>query len=210
MRAIALHGSEMSVSGVTRAVKAEIPHSSERPMNTSIPLRSPHLIRDLKTVRPGIDEEILVVPEAFFTPLLLGKLHAEVHEVALDPIDVDEYADVFDLLEVLARRHGHSLPEILERAERKHEDEIRHVESKHPDLVCYEHAELLRGDVHYHIEAAGRDLANERHLVAIATLLLAAAALSSISVENIEAARAAKSERYGGYEGAHFWRRIGQ
>jgi predicted house-cleaning noncanonical NTP pyrophosphatase (MazG superfamily) len=174
------------------------------------PVRSAHLIRDLKTVRPDVAEEVLLVPEVFATPLLVGKLHAELHEVALDPDDPEEYGDVLDILDVLAVRNGHSPAAIMEKARPAVDSEIEQVEFKHPDLPHYEQAEMLRNDIHFHIEAAARDLRNERWYVAIVRDLMASAAMLHLHFDKIEKARASKRARYGGYEGLHFWRRTDQ
>ncbi|WP_327210198.1 hypothetical protein [Rhizobium leguminosarum] len=179
-------------------------------MTDAKPVRSPHLIRDLKTVRPDVAEELLDVPDVFATPLLLGKLHAELHEVALDPYDLEEYGDVLDVLEVLSARYGHSPSAIMKKAEAMASAEIEQVKFKHPGLTFYEAAEMLRNDVHFHIEAAARDLGNERWFVSIVRDLAASAALLRVDFDAIKNARAAKLARYGGYEGMHFWRMLDQ
>jgi predicted house-cleaning noncanonical NTP pyrophosphatase (MazG superfamily) len=179
-------------------------------MTDAKPVRSPHLIRDLKTVRPDVAEELLKIPDEYATPLLLGKLHAELHEVALDPRDLDEYGDVLDILAVLATRYGHSLSDIMRRAEAGVDTEIDEMKSKHPDFVHYELAEMLRNHIHFNIEAAARDLENEDLYVAIVRDLAASATLLRVDFFQIEMARAAKRARYGGYEGLHFWRRLDQ
>jgi predicted house-cleaning noncanonical NTP pyrophosphatase (MazG superfamily) len=179
-------------------------------MTDAKPVRSAHLIRGLKTVRPDVAEEVLRVPDIYVTPLLLGKLHAELHEVALDPSDPEEYGDVLDVLDVLTTRQGHSPQAIMKKAEAGVEAEIAQVSFKHPDLVYYEQAEMLRNDVHFHIEAAARDLRNERWYVAIVRDLMASAVLSQVDSLKIEKARAEKRARYGGYEGMKFWRRLDQ
>lgn len=175
------------------------------------PIRSPHLIRDRKTVRPDVAEEVLKVPEEFRTPLLIGKLHAELHEIALDPTDVEEYGDVLDVLGTLAKKYGHSPQDIVQSARTLVDGEIAHVKFKHADLVHYEQAEILRNDVHFHVEAAARDLGSRRFFVSAVAALLASAELLSISLEDeAEAIWADKRERLGDFEGAHFWRRLDQ
>lgn len=180
-------------------------------MDRAKAIRSPHLIRDRKTVRPDVAEEVLKVPEVFRTPLLLGKLHAELHEVALEPTDVEEYGDVLDVLGALAGRYGHSMQAVMEAARTRVGSEIDHVEFKHADLASFEQAEVLRNDVHYHVEAAARDLGNEEHFVAVVAALLASAELLNLSLDDdAEAVWAKKREWLGDFEGAHFWRRLDQ
>lgn len=69
-------------------------------------------IRDKAPITRGLVKQ---VDDLTFTCLLASKLHEEAEEVARDPSDINEYADVLEVLLELAARNGIT-PEAIEKA----------------------------------------------------------------------------------------------
>lgn len=78
-------------------------------------VRTGQLVRDKMVPRPGFNEANDRLPRAVVIPLIIGKLHAEIEEVALDLTNPEEYADVLELLMGLAA-HNNVNWRVVERA----------------------------------------------------------------------------------------------
>lgn len=69
-------------------------------------------IRDKGPVDPGKGGIVKHVDDITFSGLLAAKMHEEAAEIARDPNDINEYADLLEVMEELASRHGISLVQI--------------------------------------------------------------------------------------------------
>lgn len=179
--------------------------------------RTPQLVRDMKKQRPGVPENTCIVPDLMMIPLLLGKLHGEIHEVGEDPVDTDEYADVHDLLQAIVRKTGHDWDFVVLHARQQFKFKAFHVpvrpepdpelEDEYMDfsMARYEATQKLIYELHAFTEVLAQRLGDVGSPVRILAVLLTIGELYGIDFEKITAASAAKSARYGGFDGGNFW-----
>lgn len=70
------------------------------------PARTPQLVRDKMTPREGLNEANDLLAKPLTIAMLVQKLFLEAAELAGDLKRPDEYGDVLDVLEALARANG--------------------------------------------------------------------------------------------------------
>lgn len=178
------------------------------------PWRTPQLVRDHKTPRPGVPEVTCIVPYQVRIPLLLSKLHGEIHEVASDPSDVVEYADVHDVLKELAARCGQNWEAVIDHSKQMVALGAFHVASALlEDVDDEEEAYSVRDEaarkfvlqLHEFTETLAGNLSQIDGFVRILAVLNSLAKLHSISFDAVLAASQAKSERHGGFASGKLW-----
>lgn len=165
-----------------------------------VPERTPQLLRDKKPVRPGVPEVIGQMPIHLAIPLLIAKAHSELHEVAEDFRQPEEFADVDEVLRALAAACGLEWDDVVEEAAEVHSSLL-----EFKDVTAYHQRLLLAGRIHGKIEAIGRDLRNLRRHAEALECLWSLAEACGINWEEVDILGDDKRERLGGFRNHMLW-----
>lgn len=178
--------------------------------------RAPQLVRDKSTMLSRTYERSCIAPDEMMMPLLLGKLHGEIHVVSVDPYNADGYADVHDVLRALASRCGQDWNLVLQHSQQQIDlrafgnyltpEPDPSLIDEHMDFSMDRHEakQELVLLLHEFAEVLAEDLGDIGSHVRILSVLRTLADLYSISFQRILAVSEAVSARYGGYSVGSF------